>query len=331
MLRVLRRTARATRSVVAPCVLLVASVARAQAPSPAVLDPLAAARALFAQALADEEAGRFADALEKFERVRAVRDTASIEYRIGTCYEGLQQPAPAFRAYLAAETLGANDPQGADVSRAATERLDALAKRVARLTLTMSSHAPAGAQVRIDDGIVATASPIPLAPGRHVVSATAAGALPFRSEIALAEGAQVSLTVVLEPAVSGPGEAPPPRMSDSRATVGWLAVGGGATLVALSAILLVARHDDIADLNGACPGGLCSSGVDESSLESTRHRALVYGPVGVASGLAGVALAAVGVYWIASAHGSVTAGRTLAVVPMVTSGGAGLALTGAVR
>ena len=331
MLRVLRQTARATRSVVAPCILLLAAVAHAQAPPPAGPDPLAAARTLFAQALDEEEAGHFADALEKFERVRAVRDTAPIEYRIGTCYEGLQQPAPAFRAYVAAERLGAIDPQGLDVSRAATERLDALAKEVARLTLTLPTPAPAGAEVRVDDAVVETATPMALAPGRHVVSATAAGAVPFRSEIALAGGAQVSLTVVLEPAVSRPSEAPAPKASDSRAAAGWLAIGGGATLVILSAILLVARHDDIADLNQACPGGMCSSRVDESSLESTRHRALVYGPVGVASGVAGVALAAVGVYLIAGAHRSATAGQTLAIVPMVAGGGAGLALTGAVR
>ena len=76
---------------------------------------------------------------------------------------------------------------------------------------------------------------------------------------------------------------------------------------------------------------MCSSGVDENSLESTRHSALVYGPVGVASGVAGVALAAVGVYLIAGAHRSATAGQTLAIVPMVAGGGAGLALTGALR
>jgi len=136
---------------------------------------------------------------------------------------------------------------------------------------------------------------------------------------------------VLEPEVSRPSEAPPPKASDPRVAAGWLAVGGGATLAAVSAILLVARHNDIADLNLACPGGTCSSGSDESSLESTRHRALIYGPAGVTSGVVGVALAALGVYWVAGAHRSVRAGHTLAVAPMVTGDGAGLALTGALR
>jgi hypothetical protein len=102
-----------------------------------------AARALFAEALQDEEAGRFAVALEKFERVRAVRDTASIEYRIASCHEGLGEPAEAYRAYDAAEALGRQDPQSADVVRAASARRDALAKQVAQLTLVTPSPPPA--------------------------------------------------------------------------------------------------------------------------------------------------------------------------------------------
>src|SRR5579859_4223112 len=211
MLRVLRAAALAT-GIVAGEALLLASVARAQPPGPAAPDALAGARALFAEALRDEEAGRFGEALEKFERVRAVRDTASIEYRIGSCYEGLGQPVPAYRAYLSAQTLGAGDPQAADVSHAAAVRSDALARKLARLTLIMPNPAPTDAEVRIDDGVVATADPIPLAPGRHVVAATASGAVPFRSEIALAVGAQVALTVVLEPPHAAPIEPPPPAV-----------------------------------------------------------------------------------------------------------------------
>jgi hypothetical protein len=65
------------------------SDARAQAQSNNGVDGLDAARKLFADALRDEENGDFVSALEKFGRVRSVRDTASIEYRVGTCYEGL--------------------------------------------------------------------------------------------------------------------------------------------------------------------------------------------------------------------------------------------------
>jgi hypothetical protein len=325
MSRVLRRTA-----LVTAFVLSTADVAHAQSPDAAHPDPLAAARALFADALHDEDAGRFGDALDKFMRVRVVRDTPSIEYRLGTCYEGLGEPVPAFRAYLAAQALGSGDSQSADVLRAASERLDALAKQVARLTLVAPTPTPPDLEVRVDDGLVAPGvGPIPLAPGHHVVRATADGAAPFTRDTMLAPGEQASVTVTLDPL---PATAEPPASPSSRAsTPGWLAIGGGVVLATASAILLVARHDAIAELNHACPGGLCPPGADANSLESTRSRALVEGPVGIACGVAAVALAALGVYEVASVPPSAKVGLRMAIAPTLTREGAGLALVGAYR
>jgi len=316
---------------VAPGLLFVVSVARAQSGGPASVDPLAAARALFAEALQDEEAGRFAVALEKFERVRAVRDTASIEYRIGTCHEGLERPAPAFGAYRAAVALG-QDPASSDVARAASDRLDALRNRVAQLTLRMPSPLPALVEVRVDDAAVTPSAhqSMPLAPGHHVVSASAPGAMPFRTEIALAEGAQVSLTVALEPEPASRPEAPA-RGNARLATAGWVAIGASAALLGASAVLLVVRHDDIAALNRSCPGGICPPGADANDLESTRSRALVEGPVAAACGVAAIAVASVGVYWIAATPRSAPGGLASRVVPIVARGGGGLAWMGAFR
>jgi hypothetical protein len=329
MLRMPGRTAVVVN--LAAFTFLAAPVALAQAPAPASDEPLAAARALFAEALRDEDAGRFKDALEKFERVRAVRDTASIEYRIGTCHEGLGEPAPAFSAYLVAQELGRTDPQSADVSRAASERIEGLSKQVARLTLVMPTPAPIHSEVRVDDAVVPPgAAAIPLAPGRHVVSATADGAAPFRSETVLSEGSQISLSVVLDPRTTTTPE-PAATREDAPSSAGWLALGGGVALGAASAILLVARHDAIADLNRACPGGRCPAGADAGGLESTRSRALVEGPVGVACGAAGIALAALGVYWIAVGHRTARAGPAVAVVPWIEHDGAGLAFTGGLQ
>jgi hypothetical protein len=330
MATVLRRTA-LVAAVVASCVVLDGSVARAQVPVSASSDPLAAARALFSEALQDEEAGRFAVALAKFEQVRAVRDTPSIEYRVATCHEGLGEPALAYGAYRAAVALGRDDPRSADVSVVASTRLDALAKHLARVTLQTSTPRLAGLDVRIDDRpvTVAMAEPIPLVPGRHVVDATAPGAMPFRRAIVVAEGEQVSLAVDLAPgpvpvaSVAAPG-------GHARTTAGWLALGGGVGLVAASAVLLVVRHDDIAALDRACPDGRCPAGADANALEATRTRALVEGPVSVACGVAGIAAAGVGVYLLVARHGSTAAAR-IAVAPLVARGGAGLALSGAFR
>jgi hypothetical protein len=92
-------------------------------------DNLAAARSLFGEAVQDEDAGRFAVALLKFEKVREVRDTAPVEFRIASCHEGLGEGPQAAAAYGAAVTLGADDPRNADVVQAAHARLDALARQ----------------------------------------------------------------------------------------------------------------------------------------------------------------------------------------------------------
>jgi hypothetical protein len=319
-------------------VLLAVQGAHAQTAGDA--DSLAGARVLFAEALHDEDAGRFADALAKFERVRAVRDTAPIEYRIGTCHEGLGELDKAFGAYTAAEALGANDPRSDDVVRAASERLQFLGKRVARLTILVPGG-PADAEVRIDDVVVPTSQlpgPLPLLPGRHAVRATSAGHVPFRSEIALAEGAVVSLTVDL-PAQDANAPAPPMgndmkspisrgSAGDGRPAAGWVAIGGAIALGAAASILFVLREDDIDELNRACPGGRCPVGADEQHLRAVRSRALVEGPVAVGCGVAGVAAAAVGIYLVVGARPS-GSGAAVGLVPVGNGAGAMVAVTGA--
>ncbi len=272
-------------------------------------DPLAPARALFAEALRDEEAQRFFDALQKFQQVRATRDTASIEYRIGACYEGLGQPLPAFAAYRQATVLGQGDFESADVVTAAAARLEALAKHIARLTLVLPSPAPADTQIRVDDTAVsqlAVASPIPLQPGSHVVVVTAQGVTPFRSEIALSEGAQASLPVALTllATASTSSGAPAEASSGSTRTAGWIVMAAGGALLATSAVFLVARRDDISTLDHACPGGLCPPGSNAPDLESTRSRALAAGPMAVAFGIAGLAAAGVGAALVLTARGT---------------------------
>jgi len=330
----------------ASSVVLFAAVAGAEPPGrplpPAAAgsDDLAAARALFTDALQDEQAGRFDAALGEFERVRAVRDTASIEFRIASCLEGLGEPAPAYGAYRRARALGGQDPQSADVSRAASERLDALGRHIALLTLVLPDPASAGLAVRVD-GVgfdLAGAESVPLPPGRHVVSATSPGATPFRAEIVLAEGAQIALTVNLPPERSPAAE--PVRATGGRslARAGWWTIGGGAAFVAASAVLLVVRQEDIDALNRACPGGACRPGADANDLESTRSRALAEGPIAAACGVAGAAAIGVGLYLVLAKHGSaVDAARLPAspfvtpLAPLVARGGAGLAFVGVFR
>jgi hypothetical protein len=320
-----------------------ATVARAQPVDRSSPDELAAARSLFAEALRDEEAKRFAEALVLFQRVRAVRDTAPVEYRIGTCHEGLGQAVPAYTAYRQAIALGQSDERNAEVVAAALERLAVVERRVARLTLALPERAPADAQVHVDDAAVSRAElgePIVLEPGPHVVTATAPGGAPSRSEVVVPEGGRVFFTVPLEPTPGSPllpvpashtGGAVETVAAPASAgrTAGWIACAGGGVLLVGSAAVLLVRASEIDKLNRDCPGGHCQAGLDPADLTSTRSRALVEGPVAAALAIAGALSVGAGAYLVLTTpDGSAHSVRAARVLPLVDRGAAGIAVAG---
>ncbi|MEO6419320.1 MAG: hypothetical protein ABIP39_07950, partial [Polyangiaceae bacterium] len=175
---------------------------------------LAEARKTFASALADEEHAQYEAALEKFRRVQAVRETVAVRYRVGACLEALGRFKEAVAAYEGAIALGSGgDPNNAESIRAARVKVADLAKRSPSLSLTLSGTAPAGAAVELDREAVppqALGTAIPVDPGTHVVSATAPGATPFRTELTLAEGAHLALVIPLAALPPPPPPPPPP-------------------------------------------------------------------------------------------------------------------------
>ncbi|HEY6462958.1 MAG TPA: hypothetical protein VIY73_22465, partial [Polyangiaceae bacterium] len=145
------RDARSIRrgAVLAAAISAVAlQAARARAQSD---DDLAAARRLFADAVADQEAKRFDTALEKFRRIDAVKDTANVRYRIASCLEALGKRAEALTNYQAAERLGAGEQGSADVVHAASARASDIDRVLPRLVVVLPADAPPGTQVRVDD------------------------------------------------------------------------------------------------------------------------------------------------------------------------------------
>jgi hypothetical protein len=287
--------------------------ARAEPEAPAgPPDALAAARSLFAEALRDENARRFDVALDKFRRVRGVRDTAAIEYRIGSCLEGLHEAATAYGAYQSAVAIGRGDPAMADVVAAARLRLDELSRHVARLKLSLPQSAPTDLEVRVDGTYVprdAMTEPLALEPGPHVVVATSKSSAAFRSEITLPEGGQASLTptgtavsetagadAATAGAMTRPDDHGPARGGGARRTAGTIAVATGGGLLVGSLVALLLRNADIASLDRSCPAGQCPTGSNQSELESTRGRALAEGPIAATLAATGGAAAGVGLY-----------------------------------
>ncbi len=320
----------------AAALALVTSTSQAQSPS---AEQLAAARALFADALHDQEASHFETALEKFERVQNVRDTAPIRYRIGTCQEALGRFRRAARAYQAAIALGGSSTADADVVRGARERLDRLGKKAARLAITLSGQTNS-ARVSADEEALEPAElagEVWLDPGSHVITVAASDAVPSRTEIALPPGGRASLTIALEHSSSEPKtpssagrlviqppakDAAGPQGTDSRRVLGYVTLGVGGALLLASAGTLFLRRGDIAELHRSCPDGHCPPN-REAELTSTRERALALGPLGVTFGVVGLAAVGLGSVFLLTA-------KAAHVVPVVSNRSAGLALEGVV-
>src|SRR5438270_13549817 len=106
-----------------------APVARAANTAPLTEAQKQAARELFRAAERDEDANRWADALEKFRRVGAVKLSAAVRYNIALCEEHLGQLVAALADYTLAESQ-AQSEGAQDVTPLGAEKLKALKARV---------------------------------------------------------------------------------------------------------------------------------------------------------------------------------------------------------
>lgn len=296
--------------------LLVCQVARSAPAAGQSADQLDAARKLFSDAVADEDAKRFDTALEKFQRVAAVKDTANVRYRIASCLEALGRRAEAVASYEAAAKLAEQEKAAPDVLRAAREHAADLERVVPRLSVVLPADAPATTEVRIDDAPVdraALADGLLLDVGHHTIRATAPGDSPFETAVTLPEGGHVSITVTLTPVAplagppagqtlgqapsgpSGDGEAKPAVPTHPSHVGTWIAIGVGGALAVGSVVSFVLRQSNIGTIDNDCSGSStlqCPSS-KQSEVTDARNAAQWQGPL--ALGLAAGAVVGVGI------------------------------------
>ena len=142
-------------AVVAAALLLGALSARAD-PTPG---ELAAARELFARAEKDEDAGRWAEALDKVRRASSVKMTAGLRFHIALCEEKLGQLVAALADYTAAEEAYAlaaeSAPEGKDAAWAKFQQANArlnmneFAEGIGLLDEVAASDAPFAEDARL--------------------------------------------------------------------------------------------------------------------------------------------------------------------------------------
>ena len=310
------------------------------------------ARELFQDAYKDEQQKRYTEALEKFQRVARVKETAAVRYRIANVLDALgrlREARDTFRA-IAATKASLPTPAEQEIADSAAERAHQLDARIPRLVLRLDPKWPDGTRVAIDGAAVpASAAPraIELDPGEHVIAATAPARgqpLSFEGRAVLGERGDVSFvvpppagapsdgvvaTVGARPSGERPGDEPPPS---SKRTLGYVLMGTGGAFALSSIVMLVVRENDIAELSRSCVGNVCPTS-RQTELESTHDEAALLGPLAATFGIVGLAAIGVGAYFSfrreappATASPAALLAPSMRVVP-VRGGGGGVTLS----
>jgi hypothetical protein len=287
-------------------VLTGAGTARAQV---AGGDAAAAAAELFQQgrrALLDHQypaaCARFTDSQRLDPKVGTLINLALCEQGAGRIAHALARWDDALA--LARTTADPREPY-------VTEQREAVAPRVPRLTIRLAPEAPAGTQVRLDDdaplAAIDPASPIPVDPGHHVVTASATSRASQAFPVDATEGATVDVVV-------GPGIALPP---ESTAPLAPASSGRVQRIVAYSVAGLGAVGLGIGTVFGAqaisarndprCSNGVCADTADQQ----IQRNGVTAGNIATGAFIAGGALVAGGiVLWLTAPRGGPTPSRT---------------------
>lgn len=227
--------------------------------SPASAQPArdpAMAEALFASGKALLERGDWPGACGKFQASMELDPSVSTELKIARCHEHEGKLALAWSEIGAALKLNQSvvqpEPRRKELEDYAGKLLAALGPRVPRLRVRAPS-APAGLQLAYDGRalpIESLGEPLPVDPGDHEIRADAAGYLPIRRTVTLAEGQTLDVDLVLTALVAPAAvkaplvEAAPPQApaikvevdgsphAARRATLRRVGIGAGAFGVA---------------------------------------------------------------------------------------------------
>jgi hypothetical protein len=259
--------------------------------------------------------GQLQEALSHFAESHRLDPKLATMMELADCEEQLGKFVEAQGHFAAARDKAAQERLPQSKARA-EERLAALDKRVAHLTLQLPADAPAGTQVLLDDVPVEPASlgtSMTRNPGDLVVVVKTPGRDDAKYPVKLAEGDNQTLPLAVAPAPRAapppppPKAAPPPPKQDEA----QLSVGTGSSRRTLG---IVAGSVGVVGLGVG--GVFWSLGWrDRSTLGPSSDRNMLIGQISVISG---AVLLATGVVLYVTAPSGETKNARLTVAPTLT-------------
>lgn len=295
---------------------------------------VAAATVLFDEAVKLMEARRFHEACPKLARSQSLAPSGGTLLALGDCYENSGRLASAWLAFREAAVRAANADKR-DAEAAALDRARKLEPRMPRLRITTAADVESqGLEVK-RGGIVLKAAEIgvavPVDPGAYEIVASAPHKRTWIHTVALAESAQVDVTV---PALADDDgttpfgrEPAPERSSSPQATVGIVMGGAGVVGLVLGGVFgLMASATNDEALEHCVEGAVTRC--DARGLEltdSARSKALASTIFFVAGGVLGVAGGVL--FFTAPRRSTRTGMKSLELVPTAGRSAGGAAVT----
>jgi len=276
-------------------------------------EALAAARALFVEGIELEKEDDWKGALEKFEKVAAVKMTPQVRFHIALCHENLGRLVDAVNGFeLAEQEARAAGDRARDVLKNAPKRAEALRDRVAYLTLHVDGKVRTS-KITIDGKEVALAlvdSNIPVDPGDHVVEVKRDGEVTFSEELSFDEAETRELTLTIDDPEPPPPPKPQPTVTpepdpdttppivvedDPPQWISYVVAGAGGAMLGGAGVLWLLRQSTLRGISRECqePGFVGCDPADAGDADKAKQydvASKVLLGVGAASVAAGVAL-----------------------------------------
>lgn len=249
-----------SRSIVLLLALALATPSVARAAEPSATE-LAVARELFAKGVALEEAHQWADALETFRKVAAVKMTAAVHFHLGLCLENTGKLVDALNEFNRAdEATGADDPDAALIIEKSKKHVSTLEARVPRVVVSAPKDVD-GVAVTLDDAPIAATlvgSAIPIDPGTHVVRATAPRRVAFERSFTASDSTSTKVDVVLPIDPNAPPDPvltadAPSSTTSSDHVWPWIFGGFGVAALAGAGAMFALRANALSELESSCP------------------------------------------------------------------------------
>ncbi len=283
-------------------------------PADALTEKVAAAQALFDQALTAMAERDFGAACPKLEEVtRLLPNGIGGQLNLALCYEGAGRLASAWTTFVIAEALAVQAHRSEEEAEA-RKHVEALKPKLARITVDVGDAVRPLPGLSVErDGIPVGAAqwstPVPVDKGRHVVMATATGKTRWEKAVEVpADGADVSVRVdsLIDVKVEAPATPPvveaPPRVAppavQQAASPGPLIVGGigvaGLIVGAVTGAVVVVQKGVA---NAHCAAGPPPKCADQTGLDAA-SAVRTLGPMTTVALTAGAAGVAAGAIWL---------------------------------